>query len=107
MLENGSCNSFTITNFSEDEFTQFTASGSATITYQVVDSVGNITEETITVFIVDNTPKEPQSGEGTYHVRFISDKYYDKTESEGGLPEDSIWRKRPEYVELLSEVMEK
>ena len=106
-LENGSCNSFTITNFSEDEFTQFTDSGSATITYQVVDSVGNITEETITVFIVDNTPKEAQSGEGTYHVRFISDKYYDKTESEGGLPEDSIWRKRPEYVELLSEVMEK
>lgn len=107
LLENGSCNSFTITNFSEDEFTQFTASGSASITYQVVDSVGNITEETITVFIVDNTPKEPQSGEGTYHVRFISDKYYDKTEVEGGLPEDSIWRKRPEYVELLSEVMEK
>lgn len=107
MLENGSCNFFTITNFGEDEFTQFTDSGSATITYQVVDSVGNITEETITVFIVDNTPKEAQSGEGTYHVRFISDKYYDKTEVEGGLPEDSIWRKRPEYVELLSEVMEK
>lgn len=107
LLENGSCNSFTITNFSEDEFTQFTDSGSATITYQVVDSVGNITEETITVFIVDNTPKEAQSGEGTYHVRFISDKYYDKTEVEGGLPEDSIWRKRPEYVELLNEIMGK
>lgn len=107
LLENESCNSFTITNFSEDEFTQFTASGSATITYQVVDSVGNITEETITVFIVDNTPKEAQSGEGTYHVRFISDKYYDKTEVEGGLPEDSIWRKRPEYAEILNEIMGK
>ena len=107
LLENGSCNSFTITNFSEDEFTQFTDSGSATITYQVVDSVGNITEETITIFIVDNTPKEAQSGEGTYHVRFISDKYYDKTEVEGGLPEDSIWRKRPEYAEILNEIMGK
>lgn len=107
LLENGSCNSFMITNLSEDEFTQFTDSGSATITYQVVDSVGNITEETITVFIVDNTPKEAQSGEGTYHVRFISDKYYDKTEVEGGLPEDSIWRKKPEYAEILNEIMGK
>ena len=100
-LSNGRTNSFVLTNYSQDEFTLFNDSGSASITYRAIDSVGNITEETITVYIVDNTPQEPLSGEGTYRVRFISGKYYDKPEEEGGLMKDSIWRTDPEYAGLL------
>lgn len=101
-LGDGRTNSFTITNYSPEEFPQFTDSGSNTITYQVIDSVGNVTEKTITVYIVNNAPQEPESGEGTYRVRFISEKYYDKPEEEGGLMKNSIWRINPEYAELLS-----
>ena len=100
-LGDGRTNSFTITNYSPEEFPQFTDSGSNTITYQVIDSVGNVTEKTITVYIVNNAPQEPESGEGTYRVRFISEKYYDKPEEEGGLMKDSVWRINPEYAELL------
>lgn len=100
-LGDGRTNSFIITNYSPEEFPQFTDSGSNTITYQVIDSVGNVTEKTITVYIVNNTPQEPESGEGTYRVRFISEKYYDKPEEEGGLMKKSIWRTNPEYAELL------
>lgn len=100
-LGDGRTNSFIITNYSPEEFPQFTDSGSNTITYQVIDSVGNVTEKTITVYIVNNAPQEPESGEGTYRVRFISEKYYDKTEEEGGLMKKSIWRTNPEYAELL------
>ena len=100
-LGDGRTNSFIITNYSPEEFPQFTDSGSNTITYQVIDSVGNVTEKTITVYIVNNTPQEPESGEGTYRVRFISEKYYDKPEEEGGLMKNSIWRTNPEYAELL------
>ncbi len=100
-LGNGKTNSFTMTNYSPDEFPQFNDSGSSTITYRVVDSAGNITEKTITVYIVNNEAREPLSGEGTYRVRFISEEYYDKPEEEGGLMEDSIWRTDPEYAALL------
>ena len=100
-LGDGRTNSFIITNYSPEEFPQFTDSGSNTITYQVIDSVGNVTEKTITVYIVNNAPQEPESGEGTYRVRFISEKYYDKPEEEGGLMKKSIWRTNPEYAELL------
>ena len=100
-LGDGRTNSFIITNYSPEEFPQFTDSGSNTITYQVIDSVGNVTEKTITVYIVNNAPQEPESGEGTYRVRFISEKYYDKQEEEGGLMKKSIWRTNPEYAELL------
>ena len=72
-----------------------------------IDSVGNVTEKTITVYIVNNTPQEPESGEGTYRVRFISEKYYDKPEEEGGLMKNSIWRTNPEYAELLRQKVNK
>lgn len=104
-LEDGKTNSFLITNYSEYEFCQFTDSGSTTITYQVIDSVGNITEETITVFIVNTDAQDVLAGEGTYRVRFISGKYYDKDETSGGLSELSIWRCKEEYVSLLSQAM--
>ena len=106
-LGDGRTNSFIITNYSPEEFPQFTDSGSNTITYQVIDSVGNVTEKTITVYIVNNTPQEPESGEGTYRVRFISEKYYDKPEEEGGLMKNSIWRTNPEYAELLRQKVNK
>ena len=106
-LGDGRTNSFIITNYSPEEFPQFTDSGSNTITYQVIDSVGNVTEKTITVYIVNNAPQEPESGEGTYRVRFISEKYYDKPEEEGGLMKKSIWRTNPEYAELLRQKVNK
>lgn len=96
-------NHVTIQNFDPGEFTQFTSDGSTKITYQVIDSGGNETAKTVTIFIV-NTDSEIVL-DNTY-VRFINADVYTKSFEEGGLETDSIWRMNSDYAETLSAAMD-
>ena len=95
--------SFTIIDYLPTDFTQFTASGSVTETYQVIDSAGNKFKQMITVHVVDTTPVEILP-DGT--TRFINEKYYNETYENGGLEADSIWKTDPEFVAVIQEAFD-
>lgn len=92
--------SFIITDYAESVFTQFQQEGSVPQTYQVIDSIGNVYEKVITVYIVD-TMTSYEVPDGT--IRFINEKYYNETYERGGLEGNSIWKTNLEYVEILQE----
>ena len=95
--------SFTILDYLPTDFTQFTASGSVTETYQVIDSIGNMYKKMITVHVIDTTPVEILP-DGT--TRFINEKYYNETYENGGLEADSIWKTDPEFVAVIQKAFE-
>ena len=99
----------TIPNTDDEEWKKFTAAGSATITYKVIDSVGNTSRQTVTVYIADTTPDikyESSVRSAKYgYVRFISEKYYKNAPEDGGVVENSVW-KLPEYAAALESAME-
>ena len=94
---------FTIVDYLPTDFTQFTAGGSITETYQVIDSAGNSVNKMITVHVVDTTPIEILP-DGT--TRFINEKYYNETYENGGLEDDSVWKTDPEFVAIIQEAFD-
>lgn len=85
----------TIPDFSQEELAAFSHNGSASVTIQAIDSSGCITQKRIRLNIVDTGVKEvPQM-----QVRFVSDKYLDT------VAENSVWKQRTEYEELLKETV--
>lgn len=91
----GGKTSFIISDYAVSDFTGFTASGSVTVNYRAIDTAGNITNQMITVHIVDTAGIKEDKG----RVRFISEKYIDTLE------DDSIWVKDPEYRAKLQSVL--
>ena len=88
--------------YSENEWNQFTTKGSSLIKYEVIDSSGNVSNCTATVYIVDTTAQEVDDKR---YARFINERYYNKSFEEGGLEDNSIW-KLPEYAEVLEDAMQ-
>ena len=88
--------------YSENEWKQFTTKGSSLIKYEVIDSSGNVSNCTATVYIVDTTAQEVDDKR---YARFINERYYNKSFEEGGLEDNSIW-KLPEYAEVLEDAMQ-
>ena len=86
----------------ENEWKQFTTKGSSLIKYEVIDSSGNVSNCTATVYIVDTTAQEVDDKR---YARFINERYYNKSFEEGGLEDNSIW-KLPEYAEVLEDAMQ-
>ena len=95
---------FIVADYNEEELKQFSGSGSALVTLQVTDSVGNITTKTITVYIVDSKTQEILT---TKNLRFISPRYYQESYNDGGLLDNSIWIKDVEYRALIESVMQR
>lgn len=89
-------NGFYIENYPEDGFCD-SREGSVPITFVAVDHVGNETREIIQVHLVDTTVA--MRSEVVGNIRFIDENHW--KEELGGLSEDSIWKMRPEYLELL------
>ena len=88
--------------YSENEWKQFTTKGSSLVKYEVIDSSGNVSNCTATVYIVDTTAQEVDDKR---YARFINERYYNKSFEEGGLEDNSIW-KLPEYAEVLEDAMQ-
>lgn len=100
-------NSFRVTDYQTEDFTQFQNSGSVTETYQVIDSCGNTYQEQIIVYIVDTAPNRIKTNsddlekEGT--TRFLSETYFYLPYEKGGLESNSIWLVNPLYKQALVE----
>ena len=91
----GGKTSFIVSDYAVTDFTGFTASGSVTVNYRAIDTAGNITNQMITVHIVDTTGEKADKG----NVRFISEKYLNTLDA------DSIWVADPEYNAKLRAVL--
>lgn len=91
----GGKTSFIVSDYAVTDFTGFTASGSVTVNYRAIDTAGNITNQMITVHIVDTTGEKVDKG----NVRFISEKYLNTLDA------DSIWVVNPEYNAKLRAVL--
>lgn len=85
---------FTVLDYQTSDFLGAEADMAMTITYRAEDKVGNVTTKMVTVYLVDTTAQEYDSG----NVRFISAEYADT------LSEKSIWR-TGEYAATLAEVL--
>lgn len=86
--------SFTIQDYQPSEFKGAESEMSLTVTYRAEDKVGNITIKRVTVYLVDTTGKEYDTGK----VRFISAEYINT------LAENSIWRTE-KYAQKLAKVL--
>lgn len=93
-------NGFYMEDYPEDGFCS-SPEGSVPITFVAVDHVGNETRETIQVHLVDTTVAMKSQVVG--NIRFIDESHWE--EEKGGLSESSIWRSRPEYLELLKRAL--
>lgn len=100
-IGDGKKTSFVVMDYQISDFTGFTTDGTVSVTYQATDSAGNVTRKRINVHVIDTTPQDVKEGK----VRFISNKYLDKSEADGGLAADSVWNTRSDYHDLLAAVL--
>lgn len=106
---------FTIMDYSEDEFTAFESSGFVTVTYYAKDLNGNEAYKTVKVYITDvGLPASlTQSNDKVlgFDTRFISHEFYlDDSgtfvgESNGGFNANSKWLIDSTYVHSLANVL--
>lgn len=99
--ENGT--SFSIPDYTPEDFTTFTDTGACTENLTVVDSSGSVYVKQIWVWVV-NTESQDIPPEGT--TRFINEYYYYQPYELGGLADDSLWKTDPEYVKAITEAFE-
>jgi hypothetical protein len=100
-IGNGKMTSFIVKNYAPTNFSSFTTNGTVSVCYQAMDSVGNVTEKTILVHIVDTTARDINAGS----VRFIDGKYLEQTPENGGFADDSVWKADKQYHDLLASVL--
>lgn len=99
--ENGT--SFSIPDYTPEDFTTFTDTGACTENLTVVDSSGSVYVKQIWVWVVNTEPQDVPP-EGT--TRFINEYYYYQPYELGGLADDSLWKTDPEYVKAITEAFE-
>lgn len=92
----------TVKYYQPNLFTQFKTDGYVMVTYTATDSSNNTTEVTVKVNIVDTVAVEQEKN--TY-ARFIAPQYYKESYENGGLEDDSIWKKNPDYAAVLESAM--
>lgn len=89
---------FTVMDYAPTDFTGFTHDGAVTVTYEAIDSAGNITRQRINVNLVDTAGQEVKDHRND--VRFISKKYLNTLDA------DSIWNTNSEYQDELIKVLD-
>lgn len=92
----------TVKYYQANIFKQFKTDGYVMVTYIATDSSNNTTEVTVKVNIVDTVAVEQEKN--TY-ARFIAPQYYKESYENGGLEDDSIWKKDPDYAAVLESAM--
>lgn len=94
--------SLSLYGYAATDFTGMTDSGSVSMTYKAVDSIGNTVYKTVTIFI---TNTEPLAQTDFCYPRFINEKYYKATYENGGVHSESVWRNNPEYRSTLENAL--
>lgn len=102
IAENGINGSLSLYGYAATDFTGMTDSGSVSMTYKAVDSIGNTVYKTVTVFI---TNTEPLAQTDFCYTRFINEKYFGADYDNGGLHPESVWRNDPEYRSVLESAL--
>lgn len=92
----------TVKYYQANIFKQFKTDGYVMVTYTATDSSNNTTEVTVKINIVDTVAVEQEKN--TY-ARFIAPQYYKESYENGGLEDDSIWKKNPDYAAVLESAM--
>lgn len=94
---------FDLENFDEEVFLKLEQGAAVSISYVAVDRAGNIGRCNAVVYVVDTAPQiiHPSGNE----VRFISEKYLEEENIQGGLLKDSVWKKE-EHYEILKDCQE-
>lgn len=92
----------TVKYYQANIFKQFMTDGYVMVTYTATDSSNNTTEVTVKINIVDTVAVEQEKN--TY-ARFIAPQYYKESYENGGLEDDSIWKKNPDYAAVLESAM--
>lgn len=93
---------FYIESYDSEIYKNFTIGGFCSETFVAVDSTGYVTKKMIKVHIVDTTTRESSKSSKYNYVRFISLKYLDYPEYDGGFLSNSIWRETDNYNYLKS-----
>ena len=92
-----------ILDFDQNVVKQFTHAGTFTITYEIIDSVGNVTDKRVTVHLIDAATIKYVPI--LYSTRFISSEFFDAAYEDGGFRDTSFWRNNEEYRNALAEVL--
>lgn len=100
--ETGINGSLSLYGYAATDFTGMTDSGSVSMTYKAVDSIGNTIYKTVTIFIT-NTQPLPQTD--FCYPRFINEKYYGTAYNNGGLHPDSVWLNESQYQSTLENAL--
>ncbi len=97
----------TVVSYLPEDFTDFASDGSVTVTYQAVDSFGNVTRKQVTAHVVDASLKEnPYKS----YVRFLGEPFYrgdgfSLAREDGGLEDTSLWREEESYRSSLEHAL--
>jgi hypothetical protein len=93
-----------ITDFDADEFASLNKDGAVSVTFCATDGAGNRSYRRILVHIVDSSAKDVTAKE---YTRFITRKYYEASETAGGLEEDSIWKTDATYNSTITDAFDR
>lgn len=102
---------FLLKDYNEEVYLNAEKEGYVKETFVVIDSSGNRIERTIKVYLIDTKIYTEAEIDGT--LRFISPDYFKGgdgkllPEEEGGLKEESVWRRDEEYLDLLNQAFDK
>ena len=96
---------FLLKDYDKDVYLNAKKEGYVKETFVVIDSSGNRVERTIKVYLIDTKIYTEAEIDGT--IRFISQDYFNRedgsllAEDEGGLKEESVWRRDEEFLKML------
>ena len=102
---------FVLKDYEKDVYLNAKEEGYVKETFVVIDSSGNRVERTIKVYLIDTKIYTEAEIDGT--LRFISPDYFSQEdgsllpEDQGGLKEESVWRKDDVFLGLLKEILAK
>ena len=102
---------FLLKDYDKDVYLNAEQEGYVKETFVVIDSAGNRAERTIKVYLIDTKMYTDAEINGT--IRFISQEYFIREdgslrlEEEGGLKEESVWRRDEEFLKLLQQIFSK
>lgn len=97
--EDGQDIDVSIIDFNLDDFRDLGDNGAATVTYQAIDKVGNISTCTSWIHIT----KSGKIDQVLYPRHLDEENYRKSSTADGGMEDRSKWTNDPEYVQLIEE----
>lgn len=86
---------FGVEEYDRSLFLNLEQGAAVPVTYVAEDQAGNVCKQTVCVYVVNTIP-QILTNSGS-EIRFISKEYLDQKKSQGGLMDQSIWKKEDFY----------